>query len=1056
MKFKKFVCIIISLIIILGCISVGASATNGLKSDLITTDKNSGDVTFDSPYAEIGKEISVLVDGEKKGNMIYEWYINNERIENTTNSYTPQWCDIEMMLSVKVYSKLGGSFVGNVSMLISELPVIYIETEEREPVVIKEKELDAHIKIQGNKEFNNEDILYEGETIIKGRGNTTWLDSKKPYRLKLDSKADLFGMGKNKHWVLLSNPYDNTYVRNKISYNLAGEMGLAHQKSVSIDLVLNGEHIGNYLISEHVRVGDNRVEITSWDDIAEDAAKEIYKANKDIITKDERDELIDIMTDESKEWVDTDKITFKGVTYTVSDYYTIPDINGGYLLSIDRETAYLSKNNVSIVVERPEVYSEKMLNSISSYYQAFEDALFSDNYYTEYNGQTMRYTEFIDVESFAKGLLLNELFMNKDFGGKSTFFSKDVDGKLVYGPVWDLDLSSGCDTITSYYNTWLTLKVPIIQRLWSDPYMLNEIYKYYWEYRHTAIADCVKEGGFIETTYDAISDSAYKDEEIWKYDNSFDYEYAFFTQWMNKRIEWLDKQFASLENLHISMTSTFSNKFVHNTQQLPLSVSDDILTITLNNEAVTDIKIYADGELYGTTTSRRKVINYSLSRCADDALISVICYDADGNIVCGNFISKAKQVNSLSVKSLPDKLDYNVGDKLDLTGLVLEATYDDSSKETVAPDAAITYAKDAVGTQYFNNYDIVTDAIGNEIYVSLRYKNATAEFKINVADRENYEYVEKLISKLPEGSFNEDYLENVITAKLAFDALSDEAKEKVSNKEQLEDLMNYLDTIATAPETGAIGIYLPEIYQGGSFKHNYVILFKGNPSKVRLSYNENNTTTLYNEQHLRSASILSIKEFGDYTLWTCNLTPRNYDIFIINGYSNSEPKSFDFTKYADPVDIISSVKHPKAIFENNTLIFDIETDKQLDELRITENGNVIKAVTADLGKNTIVITPDSVGTHTYSIEYKTNGIWIKYDDYYTFVREKAVNLILGDVDMSRAINSSDALLILQYSTGIAQLNEYKFKAADTNHDNAVNSSDALRVLMFTTGNIQEL
>lgn len=46
---------------------------------------------------------------------------------------------------------------------------------------------------------------YEME-YIRGRGNSTWICDKKPYKIKLSKKADLFGMGKNKHWVLLAEP----------------------------------------------------------------------------------------------------------------------------------------------------------------------------------------------------------------------------------------------------------------------------------------------------------------------------------------------------------------------------------------------------------------------------------------------------------------------------------------------------------------------------------------------------------------------------------------------------------------------------------------------------------------------------------------------------------------------------------------------------------------------------------------------------------------------------------------------------------------------------------
>ena len=67
------------------------------------------------------------------------------------------------------------------------------------------------MKIQGNERYNLETTkLYDGKIEIKGRGNSTWGLPKKPYKIKLDSKTNLFSMGKNKHWVLLANYYDSS------------------------------------------------------------------------------------------------------------------------------------------------------------------------------------------------------------------------------------------------------------------------------------------------------------------------------------------------------------------------------------------------------------------------------------------------------------------------------------------------------------------------------------------------------------------------------------------------------------------------------------------------------------------------------------------------------------------------------------------------------------------------------------------------------------------------------------------------------------------------------
>ena len=63
---------------------------------------------------------------------------------------------------------------------------------------------------------------------IRGRGNSTWGTGKNPYKIKLDKKANLFNMGKNKHWVLLADYYDPSHIRNKITYWMGKKLGMAY------------------------------------------------------------------------------------------------------------------------------------------------------------------------------------------------------------------------------------------------------------------------------------------------------------------------------------------------------------------------------------------------------------------------------------------------------------------------------------------------------------------------------------------------------------------------------------------------------------------------------------------------------------------------------------------------------------------------------------------------------------------------------------------------------------------------------------------------------------
>ena len=95
-------------------------------------------------------------------------------------------------------------------------------------------------------------VVYDGDlTQIKGRGNSTWNLSKKPYQIKLDKKTDLLQTGdadnKAKTWVLLANYADVSALRNTLALNLGAEMGMEYyMENRPVELYYDGEYRGVY------------------------------------------------------------------------------------------------------------------------------------------------------------------------------------------------------------------------------------------------------------------------------------------------------------------------------------------------------------------------------------------------------------------------------------------------------------------------------------------------------------------------------------------------------------------------------------------------------------------------------------------------------------------------------------------------------------------------------------------------------------------------------------------------------------------------------------------
>ena len=368
---------------------------------------------------------------------------------------------------------------------------------------------------------------FEGlKMSIRGRGHSTWKDTeKKPFKIKLDKKADLFGLGKNKHWVLVANAFDETLMRDRITAWLGDEMGFAFTpRGVPVDVVMVGsqsgeKYLGSYYFSENVRVDNNRLEIA---------------------------ELSDTDTDPKL-------------------------ITGGYLLqngsqlrtgSPDRfftsrgiewatdTPSYDTEDGETPQGETPKKHAQQ--EYIQNYIQHFEDVLFEEG---------TAYRDLMDVESAAKYWLVNMVALNNDaYTTGSTYIYKDRDpeggvAKLYWGPLWDFDFAWDIRNITNGFHfgdEW-------VKALFYDTGeggFVQELHKQ-WPALKALMEKLVEDGGIIDQYYRETKASAEKDYEIWHPEAEFSYqnEVDELKYWIRERVSWADENFSMLD--HASHKITF-------------------------------------------------------------------------------------------------------------------------------------------------------------------------------------------------------------------------------------------------------------------------------------------------------------------------------------------------------------------------------------------------------------------------------------------------------------------------------------------------------------------
>lgn len=281
---------------------------------------------------------------------------------------------------------------------ILEMPVFLITTETGGDVTSKTEYINAEIDIINAGEFNLENI----STGIRGRGNNTWGYPKKSYKLDLDVKANILGIGKGeaKKWVLLANQCDQSLLRNHIAFEFARSLdGIAFAPaSKSVEVYLNREYRGVYLLAEEINVNKNRVDIDE----------------KNIENGTDIGYLVEMTNN-----ANGDTIQAAGRTFQIH--------NG------------LSQN---------EALKYKQLGYITGY--------INDSWNAIDGGDRTEIESLIDIDSLIDTYLVEEVLKNLDVGWDSYYLYKDRGGKLCFGPLWDFDLSQGnanegCEYYTGLY-----------------------------------------------------------------------------------------------------------------------------------------------------------------------------------------------------------------------------------------------------------------------------------------------------------------------------------------------------------------------------------------------------------------------------------------------------------------------------------------------------------------------------------------------------------------------------------------------------------------------------
>ena len=371
--------------------------------------------------------------------------------------------------------------------LLSAIPELTITTTDPSIAEIPSKDyyLEGTLAVNGRGGYQD----YTGKTEVKGRGNSTWGYPKKPYRLKLNKKAEICGLGKAKNYVLLANHLDPTLMLNSVAFKIGRLLELPFTNhAIPVDVVLNGIYKGSYLLTEQIEVKENRVDL---------------------------DENNSVMWELDSYWDDEPKF---------------------------KSTAF----NLPVMVKDPDLTTEQF-----EYWKKDFNAFTTQFAKEPLEGNS--YVDMIDIESVAKFLITFNLVHNMEINHpKSVFLHKEGNGKYVMGPIWDFDWAYDYEGTSNHFGRYNTplfsssmngVGTAFFQRFLQDS-RVKAIYKRTWQDFKNNKLDALLQ--YVDDYAVMLKPSVERNSELWENTRSFDTKVKELKTWLRNRADYIDSEVSKL------------------------------------------------------------------------------------------------------------------------------------------------------------------------------------------------------------------------------------------------------------------------------------------------------------------------------------------------------------------------------------------------------------------------------------------------------------------------------------------------------------------------------
>ena len=419
----------------------------------------------------------------------------------------------------------------------SNLPIVIINTNGQ--YIPDEPKVTAQMQVIYNgpgvrNNLSDPPQHFNGLIGIEMRGSSSSdLSEKKPYAVEIrdtegnDLDFPLLGMPEESDWAFIAPYSDKTLLRDALIYELARRIMPWAPRTRFVELILNGKYEGVYTVTERIKRGSDRVDISNLE----------------------------------------------------PDETAGNDLTGGYIVKIDKIEGTPSPNWISpypvaanawqrttwqLHYPKAEDAQPEQVNYIQSWITQFESATFGPDFADPEKG----FRKYVDVPSFIDFTLLNELAKNVDGYRISTYLHKDRDDKdplLHAGPVWDFNIAFGnanyCNAEQPY--GWQIIDMNFVcggdgwlnhffwTRMWQDPKYKKQLRDRWFELRKDALSDEAIYG-VLDSLSQVLQESQYRNFQRWPILNvwiwpnhyccgSYNGHLNYLRDWIRQRLAWMDR-----------------------------------------------------------------------------------------------------------------------------------------------------------------------------------------------------------------------------------------------------------------------------------------------------------------------------------------------------------------------------------------------------------------------------------------------------------------------------------------------------------------------------------